>query len=88
MSTKTKVIIGIPSSGRMMDRTAVSLAGITLISHDVITDVILKQACDVVSSRTAIVQEAVEKGATHLLFMDTDMIFPSDILKRLLANKK
>ena len=71
-----------------MDRTAVSLAGITLISHDVITDVILKQACDVVSSRTAIVQEAVEKGATHLLFMDTDMIFPSDSLKRLLAHKK
>ena len=91
MATKPNVIIGIPSSGRMMDKTTVAIAGaiIGAMKADIeIVDVLLKNACDVVSSRTAIVQDAIKKGATHLLFIDTDMMFGSDVIPRLLAHKK
>lgn len=46
------------------------------------------QSCDIASSRMWLVREAREKGATHLLFVDSDMLFPSDTLDKLLAQEK
>lgn len=39
-------------------------------------------------SRNLIVDEALKRGSTHLMFIDYDMFFPPDTLKRLLARDK
>lgn len=39
-------------------------------------------------SRQKLVEEAIKGDATHLLFIDSDQTFPSDLVHRLLAHKK
>ena len=39
-------------------------------------------------SRNVIVQRALEMGASHILFIDTDMTFPAQTLEMLLAHEK
>lgn len=39
-----------------------------------------------VDSREKLVEEALEKEASHILFLDSDMTFPSDSLHRLIAH--
>jgi hypothetical protein len=41
-----------------------------------------------VSARTWLVLESIRQGATHILFVDSDMVFNEDVLDRLLAHKK
>ncbi len=40
------------------------------------------------SSRCTLVKEALEAGATHLFWLDTDMTFPHDTIVRLLRHNK
>lgn len=42
----------------------------------------------IVDQRNQLVQEALTAGATHLLWLDTDMRFPKDILLRLLHRNR
>lgn len=84
------VIIGVPStdSGNMKARTAHSV-GIAIIgAKGVVSDYLLRLSCDIVSSRTWLVNEATTRGATHLLFVDSDMVFDEDVIPRMLAHKK
>lgn len=39
-------------------------------------------------SRYNLVKKSLEKGATHLLYIDSDMMFPADTLTRLLSHDK
>lgn len=87
---QTKVIIAVPctDSAIMKARTAHSV-GIAIIgAAGLVTDFLLRLSCDIVSSRTWLVNEAIKRGATHLLFVDCDMVFPEDTIPRLLAHKK
>lgn len=38
--------------------------------------------------REEMIDDAIEKGATHILFLDSDMIFPKDTVNRLYAHGK
>jgi len=38
--------------------------------------------------RSNLARGALERGATHILWLDTDMVFPADTLMRLLSHKK
>lgn len=40
------------------------------------------------NNRTLLVHEAVKQGASHILFIDSDMRFPPDALERLLKHNK
>lgn len=40
------------------------------------------------SMRSYLAEDAVKKGATHILWVDADMVFPADALIRLLKHKK
>lgn len=42
----------------------------------------------IVNQRTDLAKEAIRAGATHVLYLDDDMRFPSDTLDRLLAHNK
>ena len=87
---KPKVVIGmaIAESGAMKARTAHSVACAILRSEGVISDFIMKISCDVVANRTQLVKEAILAGGTHLLFVDSDMQFPSDAVTKLLKADK
>lgn len=90
MATKTKVIIGVPvaDNDAMRALTAQAIAGSIIGAGGLVIDMVLRRSCDIVSNRTWLVQYAIEQGATHLLFVDADMLFPADLIPRLLAHKK
>lgn len=85
-----KVIIGVPVSDTdaMRALTCQSIGGAIIGAGGIVIDMILRRSCDIVSNRTWLVNEAIKNGATHLLFVDSDMIFPSDTIPKLLAHKK
>ena len=83
-----RVHIGIGCQGTVMSKTCASLMGILITSHDKITGYSMRQGGDIVSARTFCVQDAIEKKATHILFIDSDMNFPADTLEKLLAHDK
>lgn len=87
---KPNVIIAVPcaDSSIMKVRTAHSI-GIAIIgAGGLVSDFLLRMSCDIVSSRTWLVNEAINRGATHILFIDCDMVFPEDTISRLLAHNK
>lgn len=83
-----KVVIGLPASEMMKAKTAHAIGALMLHSANKVIDFLLIQSCDIASSRMWLAKQAVEKGATHLLFVDSDMLFPSDALDQLLAREK
>lgn len=83
-----RVIIGVPATEMMKSKTAHAISALCLHSANKIIDVLLIQSCDLASSRMWLAKQAVEKNATHLLFVDSDMLFPSDALEQLLARDK
>src|SRR3990167_1773064 len=83
-----RVHIGIGCQGTVMSKTCASIMGVLITSHDKITGYSIRQGGDIVSARTFCVQDAIEKKATHIFFVDSDMSFPSDTLERLLKHDK
>lgn len=90
MANEAKVVIGLPlaDSAVMKAKTAHSIGCAIIRSGGVVTDFILKISCDIVANRTSLVKDAIERGATHILFVDYDMQFPSDTITKLLARDK
>jgi hypothetical protein len=88
--TKPKVIIAVPiaDSGSMKALTAHAIGCTIIENKDIITDYLVRVSCDVVSSRTWLVNEAIKNGGTHILFVDSDMHFMMSSLGRLLAHNK
>jgi hypothetical protein len=87
---KPKVIIAVPTAdaGYMKVMTAHAI-GCTIIENaDIIKDYIVRISCDIVSSRTWLVNEAIKNGGTHILFVDSDMHFMMSSLGKLLSHNK
>ena len=91
------VFIGIPSNGDWKAEFGMSLAGLIARAGTpgagncpVIEGLRLWNARGSIlpRSRTTLAQKALESGATHLLFLDSDMVFPPDTLHRLLSWRK
>lgn len=87
------VFIGVPSGSEWKAEFGMSLAG--LIAHSAhplrngarIAGLRLwnSRGSILPKLRTMLVQKAMEAGASHILFVDSDMSFPPDTLHRLLA---
>lgn len=84
---EVKIIIGMGCEDIMHTSTAHAIS-CAIIGDPTIKDFLIFKSCDIVSARTWLVKEAIKKGATHLLFVDSDMVFPSDSIRRLLAHDK
>lgn len=87
---KPKVIIAMPcaDSATMKARTAHSVGCNLIDAQGLVIDFLLRISCDVVSSRTWLVNEARRLGASHILFVDSDMVFPTETLQALLKHEK
>lgn len=88
MATKPRVRIGIGCQDTVKAKTFASMLGIMVTSGDKVVGYSMRQGGDIVSARTFCAQEAVSTGATHLFFIDSDMLLPPDTLDRLLAHDK
>lgn len=52
-------------------------------------DLIIRSNCsNICNGRHSVIDEAIERGFTHILMLDDDHTFPVDILDRLCAHKK
>lgn len=72
MAQKPKVIIAIACQDTIKSKTALSLVK-ALQQADYDYDMIMNMGCDLIGSRTRLVRMAIEKGGTHVLFLDHDM---------------
>lgn len=62
--------------------------GCAIVGDPTIKDFLIYKGCDIVSARTWLVKEAIKLGGTHLFFVDTDMMFPPDTIRRMLSHAK
>ena len=85
MSTVPSVAICFPSGDMVHADFAMSLAGMCAESGRIHTTLINTKSSIVAEARNRGVELAREFGATHLLFLDSDMVFPRATLQRLLA---
>jgi tetratricopeptide (TPR) repeat protein len=85
------VYIGIPTYGLAPINFTMSL--VALIMATTPEDRISYMICPCIGSRIAsnrnrLAADALKRGATHIMFIDNDMMFPPDAIKRLLSYNK
>ena len=85
--SEIRVVIGMPLVESIKMETVISLLGITSNVKQS-TSVIFVKGSLIHDARKSIVLKAQSVGATHLLFMDSDMTAPNDTIDRLLAHGK
>ena len=89
-TTGIKIIVCIPSFDDWDTDFAVSVA--SMFAHGIPKNIAVSMLCSrqtiLVSSRQELADTALHNGATHLLWLDSDMKFPNDIIPRLLARDK
>lgn len=85
MAQVTKLGVGTPSNGLMEARTAFSLAT-ALMFTKVPKQLFLGLGALIHVNRNIIVKQALESGCSHLLFVDSDMMFQYDDINKLIAH--
>ena len=87
---KPKLTVGICSGGTIRIETAVSLLSnvYNLWSEGITPNVLAQVGGYVDLNRSIVARDVLESDATHLLFIDNDMIFPDDAIKKLLDADK
>lgn len=90
------VVICVPSTGTWVSAFGHALA---VMTADFMTwrpsgckskfiQIFTQDSSMLVQSRQDLVKSALGAGATHVLFLDSDMVFPKDLLQRLLEDGK
>ena len=82
-----KLAIGICNTGSIKAQTAFCLVRMLKdFPHDY--DVLFHEGSMLHIMRERLVEKAIDRGCTHLLFLDSDMSFEKDAVLRLLKRKK
>lgn len=84
---KAKVMVAVPCMDYIHYLTAISLGGLPNAT-DAEVHLRYKSGSLVYIARNAFCEEAVNGGFTHLLFIDSDMVFPPKTLQYLLNHDK
>ena len=80
-----KVLIAIPSGDTMPVMTVSCIMNLEKEPQD---EFRIMTGSLVYNARTYLVNEAIAEGFTHVMFIDSDMTFPSDTLNRLIERDK
>lgn len=81
------LLIGVPCLDTIKTETVASLFAATN-ALDVPARLHIHKSCYVHDARNKIVETALQMGATHLFFLDSDMKFPPDGIQRLIDQDK
>lgn len=81
-----RILIGVPCPDFIRAKTVATL--ISLVKADPTLSVTIKQGCYIHKNREEIAEEALKGGYSHLFFVDADMCFSAQVLKRLLSHNK
>jgi hypothetical protein len=88
MTTKPVVAVCFPSGDMVHADFALALAGVCAAAADFETPIVNAKSSIVAEARNRCVELARGHGAGHLLFLDSDMVFPRATLERLMAHGK
>lgn len=82
-----KIAICIPARDTVHSGFALSLANLTarLAKNNIDHFVLFNLGSVIANQRNYLVRDALEKGASHLLWLDSDMHFPTNIVEKLLS---
>jgi len=84
-----KVAVGVPHTGMVHAKFAMSLAQV--LAYSTVTGIptmLIDQKTSLIQKgRHEIVAKALEMDASHVLFLDSDMVFPMSIIEILLSHK-
>src|SRR3990167_7699081 len=81
-----KIALGLPTNRGFKPKTVLSLLNIEKVGE--LYPIIATEGYTISENRNYIVAQAIKAKCDYLLFVDDDMIFPPDTLKRLLAHGK
>lgn len=86
--SRPSVTIAVPAADHCATMFAYDLAHLTgySIAHGVGVAVCVVKTAYLPSSRTRLARAALDRGASHILWLDSDMRFPKDALVRLLSH--
>lgn len=85
---QAKILIALTCQRLVFAPTVFSLMGVMTGKKGYQASYYQQQGCDIVSQRNRCVLTAKELNATHILFVDYDMVFPSDAVQKLLDQDK
>lgn len=83
----TKLGVGIVTKGEMEARTACCLI-VALNQANVPSEMLLGEGCYIHLNREYVTELAKKVGCSHLLFVDTDVMFDGDAIKKLIDADK
>lgn len=79
-------MIGIPTASALLHRKFVQSLSSLKYPPNVEVDINIIEGVQLPFARNRIVQNALEKQCDYIFFVDADMVFPSDILEKLLKH--
>jgi hypothetical protein len=85
---KPTVSVSIPSRDEWKAVFGYSLLRMFISTQNANQNLRMCRGSVIPGNRNTLVNKALKDGATHVLFIDTDMVFPADTLDRLLAHGK
>jgi len=80
--------IGMTTAGLIKSQTAFSLTNMLIKNRDLEFKMIFKEGPIIPMNREVIAEIAQQMGCSHLLFVDSDMVFPTDAVQKLLEHDK
>ena len=83
---KIKITIGIPNSNEYFHRKFMQSLMSLRYPQNCDADINIVSGYQLPFARNRIIQNALEKDSDYILFIDADMVFPSDMLLRLLKH--
>lgn len=78
-----KVLIGMPNTGTIPYKTVSCLLRLELRMGE--GNIELMESSSIHDARNWYALETIEKGFDYLLFIDSDMVFPDDVIEKLMA---
>lgn len=87
-----RILVGIPSGDQVDTDFAIALFRMGIVfsenNHGAEIGSLNLRSSVLCASRNGIAQHCIDSGATHVLFLDSDLTFPSDLLDRLVKADK
>jgi hypothetical protein len=85
----TKIFLAVPSNRGIKQLTAESLLKMIMFRPEIFSGVnVASEGYTIAENRNCLAARAIKSGATHMLFIDDDMVFPDDTAVRLLSFNK